>query len=42
MQDLRDRLDMTFLAMGLRRVPANENAFFYDDLVYQWMGQKRP
>ena len=39
--DLRERLDMTFLAMGLRRVPANENAFFYDDLVYQWMGQKR-
>ena len=41
LQDLRDRLDMTFRAMGLRRVPAHENAFFYDDLVFQWMGQKR-
>ncbi len=39
---LRETLDTTFLAMGLRRVPANESAFFYDDLVYQWMGQKRP
>ena len=41
LQDLRDRLDMTFLAMGLQRVPVNESAFFYDDLIYQWMGQKR-
>lgn len=41
LQDLRNGLDMTFLAVGLRRVPANENAFFYDDLVYQWMGQRR-
>ena len=41
MRDLRDRLDMIFLATGLRRVPANENAFFYDDLVYQWLSQKR-
>ena len=41
LQDLRDRLDMTFRAMGLRRVPAHENAFFYDDLIFQWMGQKR-
>ena len=32
---------MTFRAMGLRRVPAKANAFFYDDLVYQWMGQRR-
>ena len=41
LEDLRERLDMTFRAMGLRRVPIKENAFFYDDLVYQWMGQKR-
>lgn len=41
LEDMRERLDMTFRAMGLRRVPANENAFFYDDLIYQWMGQKR-
>ena len=41
LRDLREGLDMTFQAMGLRRVPANENAFFYDDLAYQWMSQKR-
>ena len=41
LDDLRSRLDMTFRAMGLRRVPASESAFFYDDLVYQWMGQHR-
>ena len=39
--DLRDRLDTLFGAVGLRRVPSNESAFFYDDLVYQWMGQNR-
>ena len=41
LQELRDRLDMTFRAMGLQSVPVNKIAFFYDDLVYQWMGQKR-
>lgn len=41
LQDLREGLDMTFRAMGLRGVPANKNAFFYDDLVFQWMSQKR-
>lgn len=41
LEDLRETLDMTFRAMGLRRVPANESAFFYDDLVYQWVGQRR-
>lgn len=41
LEDMRERLDMTFLAVGLRRVPANESAFLYDDLIYQWMGQKR-
>ena len=41
LDDMRERLDMTFRAMGLRRVPEKENAFFYDDLVYQWMGQNR-
>jgi hypothetical protein len=41
LDDLRQVLDMTFKAMGLRRVAANESAFFYDDLIYQWMGQNR-
>jgi hypothetical protein len=41
LDDLRLVLDETFMAMGLRRVPANESAFFYDDLIYQWMGQNR-
>jgi hypothetical protein len=26
---------------GLRRIPAHESAFIYDDVVYQWMGQGR-
>jgi hypothetical protein len=41
LDDMRQFLDDAFKAMGLRRVPANESAFFYDDLVYQWMGQRR-
>lgn len=39
--DLRDRLDMLFAVVGLRRVPPHESAFLYDDLVFQWMGQGR-
>jgi hypothetical protein len=41
LDDMRQYLDDTFKAMGLRRVPVVESAFFYDDLIYQWMGQKR-
>jgi hypothetical protein len=41
LDDMRQFLDDAFKAMGLRRVPVNESAFFYDDLIYQWMGQKR-
>ncbi len=39
--DLRDRLDMLFAFVGLRRVPPHESALLYDDLVFQWMGQGR-
>jgi len=39
LSDLRDRLDMLFAFVGLRRIPPHESAFFYDDLVFQWMGQ---
>lgn len=38
---LRDDLDVRFACVGLRRIPANENAFPYDDLVFQWMAQGR-
>ena len=39
LDDLRDRLDMLFAFVGLRRVPPHESAFLYDDLIFQWMGQ---
>jgi hypothetical protein len=38
---LRDQLDILFGLVGLRRIPANESAFPYDDLVFQWMAQGR-
>ena len=39
--DLRDHLDILFAFVGLRRVPAHESGFIYDDLVFQWMSQGR-
>ncbi len=41
LDDMRGLLDITFRAVGLRRVPAHETSFFYDDLIYGWMGQQR-
>jgi hypothetical protein len=38
---LRDHLDILFGLVGLRRIPANQSAFPYDDLVFQWMAQGR-
>ncbi|SEF11012.1 hypothetical protein SAMN05444161_8513 [Rhizobiales bacterium GAS191] len=38
---LREYLDILFGFVGLRRVPANQSAFPYDDLVFQWMAQGR-
>lgn len=41
LDDWRDHLDTLFGFVGLRRVPANESAFFYDNLVFEWMAQQR-
>ncbi|MBY0305370.1 MAG: SAVED domain-containing protein [Sphingomonas sp.] len=41
LEELRDHLDLLFLSSGLRRVSSYESAFFYDDLIFQWMGQGR-
>jgi hypothetical protein len=38
---LRDHLDILFGLVGLRRIPANQSAFAYDDAVFQWMAQGR-
>ena len=38
---LRDYLDTLFGFVGLRRIPRNQNAFPYDDVVFQWMAQGR-
>jgi hypothetical protein len=36
---IRDELDILFGYVGLRRIPANETAFPYDNLVFEWMAQ---
>ena len=36
---LRERLDERFAAVGMRRVPAGETAFLYDDLIVKLSGQ---
>jgi hypothetical protein len=41
LEDLRDRLDMLFANVGLRRVPVSESASIYDELIFQWLGQGR-
>lgn len=41
LDDLRERLDHLFGFVGLRRIPARESAFAYDDVIYQWMAQGR-
>jgi hypothetical protein len=41
LDDLREQIDILLGFVGLRRVPMNESAFFYDDLVFQWMAQGR-
>jgi hypothetical protein len=38
---LRDNLDLLFACVGLRRIPAAQSAFLYDEVVYQWMAQGR-
>ena len=41
LDDLRERLDDLFGLVGLRRIPANESAFPYDEIVFQWLAQGR-
>lgn len=41
LDELRGWLDILFRSVGLRRVPAHKSAFFYDDLIFQWMAQGR-
>lgn len=41
LDELRDALDPLLRIGGLRRIPAHESAFVYDDVVFQWLGQGR-
>lgn len=41
LDNYREQLDMLFAYVGLRRIPAHESAFPYDDVVYKWLGQGR-
>lgn len=41
LDDLRIRLDALFSGVGLKRIPANETAFFYDQLPFRWAAQGR-
>jgi hypothetical protein len=41
LEDLRERLDLLFAYVGLCRVPASDSAFIYDEVVFQWLGQRR-
>lgn len=41
LDSLREKLDILFGFVGLRRIPMNQSAFPYDDLVFQWMSQGR-
>ncbi|TAJ85323.1 SAVED domain-containing protein [Reyranella sp.] len=38
---LREHLDVLFGFVGLRRIAANQSAFPYDDVVFQWMARGR-
>jgi hypothetical protein len=41
LDDLREQLDLAFLAAGLRRIPLHESLFPYDELIFSWMAQGR-
>ena len=41
LEDIRERLNDIFGVVGLRRIPANESTFGYDDLPYQWAAKGR-
>jgi len=39
LMNLREQLDDRFAAVGMKRVPASESGFFYDDLIAKLHGQ---
>lgn len=41
LEELRERLDLTCRAFGLRCVPAESSAVIYDDTIRQWASQGR-
>lgn len=41
LEEIRERLNDLFGLVGLRRISANESAFVYDDLPYQWAAKAR-
>ena len=41
LDDCREALDPLFRIGGLRRVPASDSAFIYDDVAFQWLSQGR-
>lgn len=41
LEEIRDGLNDQFAFAGLKQVPANESAFIYDEVVFQWMAQGR-
>ena len=41
MMSLRERLDDRFAAVGMRRIPASESGFIYDDLAEKLLAQGR-
>ena len=41
LEDLRDALDPLFRIVGLRRVPAHQSAFIYDEVAFRWLAQGR-
>jgi len=41
LDEIRDGLNDLFAFAGLKQVSANESAFIYDEVVFQWMAQGR-
>lgn len=41
LDEIRDGLNDLFAFAGLKQIPANESAFIYDEIVFQWMAQGR-
>jgi hypothetical protein len=41
LEEIRDGLNDLFAVAGLKQISANESAFIYDEVVFQWMAQGR-